>query len=115
MLRRPSTDRPVADWTRATMMGAGAHSGRVAAPARRVARYAGAARGPIARRVSGPRRAGRRPESLPSLDGARPMSPTPVSDPGSLGFDADRLDRAFRLLDQWTRAGELPAAAVCVG
>ncbi len=38
-----------------------------------------------------------------------------VADTGSTGFEPAGLDRAYRLLTEWTRSGEVPAAALCVG
>src|SRR4051812_47588446 len=31
------------------------------------------------------------------------------------GFDADRLERAYALVQGWVDAGKVPAAALCVG
>jgi CubicO group peptidase (beta-lactamase class C family) len=43
------------------------------------------------------------------------MPPLPVKDPQRIGFGTDRLERAFHLLDVWTRNDTIPAAALCVG
>jgi CubicO group peptidase (beta-lactamase class C family) len=43
------------------------------------------------------------------------MSASPVKNAPGLGFDPTRLARAFRLVEEWTRTGVLPAAGVCVG
>ena len=38
-----------------------------------------------------------------------------VAEPAELGFDSARLQRAYDLLDAWTRSGEVPGGAVAVG
>jgi CubicO group peptidase (beta-lactamase class C family) len=43
------------------------------------------------------------------------MAGLPIGDPEELGFVPHRLQRAFDLLDQWTRTDKVPAAALCVG
>src|SRR5262245_42669744 len=38
-----------------------------------------------------------------------------VARPDELGFDGARLQRAYDLLSQWTKSGEVPAGAILVG
>src|SRR5436190_11168856 len=39
----------------------------------------------------------------------------PIAEPDVIGFDPARLQRAFDLMDRWTKSGEVPSGAVCVG
>jgi CubicO group peptidase (beta-lactamase class C family) len=43
------------------------------------------------------------------------MSGLPLGEPRDLGFDPDRLQRVFDLLESWARTGKVPGAAVCIG
>jgi CubicO group peptidase (beta-lactamase class C family) len=43
------------------------------------------------------------------------MLEIPLAEPGAIGFEPARLQRAYDLLERWTDHGEVPAAALCVG
>src|SRR5262249_8028509 len=43
------------------------------------------------------------------------MPGLPVARPEAIGFDPDRLQRAFDLLKKWTDEDKVPAATLCVG
>lgn len=43
------------------------------------------------------------------------MALLPIVEPARIGWVPDRLERAYALLERWTRAGQVPAAALCVG
>ena len=43
------------------------------------------------------------------------MSNRPDKRPGSPGWLPGRLERAYDLLERWTKAGKIPGAAICVG
>lgn len=43
------------------------------------------------------------------------MTELPMAEPGSIGLDPQRLAHAYGWLERWTRAGEMPAAALAVG
>src|SRR5262249_51044217 len=58
------------------------------------------------------------PRRWPGCD--RPPSPRgthtmPFAKPEEAGFVPGRLQRAFDLLDEWTRTDQMPSAAPCVG
>jgi CubicO group peptidase (beta-lactamase class C family) len=43
------------------------------------------------------------------------MPPLPIAKPAEIGFDAERLQRAYDLLKQWADIDRIPAAGICVG
>jgi CubicO group peptidase (beta-lactamase class C family) len=43
------------------------------------------------------------------------MPALPIVEPAKIGFDAARLDRAYALLESWTKAGEVGGGAIAVG
>jgi CubicO group peptidase (beta-lactamase class C family) len=43
------------------------------------------------------------------------MPHLPIAEASELGFDPTRLDRAYALLEAWTRSGEVPAGAIVAG
>jgi CubicO group peptidase (beta-lactamase class C family) len=43
------------------------------------------------------------------------MTDLPLARPAEIGFDLSRLQRAYDLLQDWTRTDKVPAAALCVG
>src|SRR4051812_41363678 len=43
------------------------------------------------------------------------MPQFPIAKPAEIGFDAERLQRAYDLLKQWADTDRLAAAGICVG
>src|SRR5262245_52570507 len=43
------------------------------------------------------------------------MPPLPIAKPAEIGFDAERLQRAYDLLKPWADIDRIPAAGICVG
>jgi CubicO group peptidase (beta-lactamase class C family) len=43
------------------------------------------------------------------------MVEIPLADPAAIGFDVPCLQHAYDLLERWSSAGEVPAAALCFG
>src|SRR5262245_49905602 len=43
------------------------------------------------------------------------MPPLPTAKPAEIGFDSERLQRAYDLLKQWGETDRIPAAGICVG
>jgi CubicO group peptidase (beta-lactamase class C family) len=43
------------------------------------------------------------------------MPHLPVEEPGDIGLDEDRLNVAYKLLDEWTKKGDIPGGAILVG
>ena len=39
----------------------------------------------------------------------------PLAKPADIGIDTTRFERACRLLEEWTKADKVPAAALCIG